>query len=159
VLARELGSRFVLDSSGTPLRLAVRGGVYLIKPSLRELAELVGRPLPGEPEQEQAARELVHSGESAIVVISLGAEGALLVWSEGSLRLRTPPGVPVQSKVGAGDSLVAGLVLGLAQGRTLPDSFQLGVAAGTASVLNPGTALCSRADTDRFYEQIGRPVA
>jgi 6-phosphofructokinase 2 len=86
-------------------------------------------------------------------VLSLGKEGALLVSKEGSERLRAPS-VTVKSKVGAGDSLVAGIVLGLARGRELRDAVRFGMAAGTAAAMTPGTELCRREDTERLYNQV-----
>jgi 6-phosphofructokinase 2 len=63
-----------------------------------------------------------------------------------------PPTVPIISKVGAGDSMVAGIVLSLARGKPLRKSLLFGVAAGTAAVMTPGTELCRREDAERLYE-------
>ena len=153
VLARDAGTRFVVDASGAALALAVSSGVYMLKPSLRELSELAGRDIRGESQQREVAQQIVRSGKSEVVLLSLGAEGALMVWAEGSARLRPPP-VQVQSTVGAGDSLVAGFLLSLTRGRSLRDAFRFGVAAGTATVMRPGTQLCPPEDTERLYEQL-----
>jgi len=56
--------------------------------------------------------------------------------------------------VGAGDSMVGGIVVGLARGWKIPDAVRFGVAAGAAAVMTPGTELCGREDTERLYEQI-----
>ena len=64
------------------------------------------------------------------------------------------PAVPVKSSVGAGDSLVAGIVLSLARGRPLAEAVRLGIAAGAAAVMNPGNALCRREDVERLYPQV-----
>jgi 6-phosphofructokinase 2 len=63
--------------------------------------------------------------------------------------------VPVRSKVGAGDSMVAGIVLGLARDYSLRDAVRFGIAAGTAAVMMPGTGLCRREDAERLFQQIG----
>ena len=87
-------SRFVLDSSGAALAEGLRSGrVYLVKPSMRELRALVGRELVHEKEQEEAAIEIVENGHAQIVVVSMGAAGALLVTAKGCdgfLRLPFP---------------------------------------------------------------------
>jgi 6-phosphofructokinase 2 len=64
------------------------------------------------------------------------------------------PTVPIKSKVGAGDSMVAGIVMSLAQGKILREAVRFGVAAGAAAVMTPGTELCRRGDTERLYQQI-----
>src|ERR1051326_124173 len=147
-------SRFILDSSGPALAEGLRSnGVYLTKPSLRELSGVVGRELMHEKEQENAAMEIVNTGHAQIVVVSLGAAGALLVTVEGCERIASPA-VPVKSKVGAGDSMVGGIVFGLARDMPVRDAVCLGIACGTATVMMPGTQLCRRQDAEIFFAQI-----
>ena len=147
------GARFVLDTSGAALRRALEAGVYLVKPNLRELESVVGRSLREPAEQEEGARQLVARGHAEIVTVSLGADGALLATRAGCRRLRAPKVKP-RSAVGAGDSFVGAMTLGLAQGRTPEDAFALAVATGTATVLTMGTELCRREDVLRIYRQI-----
>ena len=61
------------------------------------------------------------------------------------------PAVKRRSTVGAGDSMVAGLVYGLATGRSVREAVRLGVACGSAATMNPGTELFKKADVDRLY--------
>lgn len=152
-LARDMGSRVVVDASEDALRLAAREGVYLLKPNMRELSHLVGHEIKDESQQEAAAEGIVEEGWAQVVVVSLGAGGALLVSSEGAERIRAPT-VPIRSKIGAGDSMVAGIVLSLARGKALRDAIRFGVAAGSAAVMTPGTELCRREDTERLYERM-----
>jgi 6-phosphofructokinase 2 len=149
-IAKRKGARFVLDTSGEALRAALAAGVFLVKPNLRELETMVGRSLRSAPDQEAAAREAIEQGQAEIVTVSLGADGALLATREGCLRLAAPEVEP-KSAVGAGDSFVAAMTLGLAQGRTPEDAFVLAVATGTATVLTMGTELCRREDVERIY--------
>ena len=150
---RPKGVRLVLDTSGAALREALAAGVHLIKPSRGELERLLGRPLREPAALEEAARSIVADGGAEIVAVSLGADGALLATRDGCVRLRSPPVEP-QSAVGAGDSFVAGMTLGLAEGRPPKEAFALAVATGTATVLTMGTELCRRADVVRLHEQI-----
>ena len=83
------------------------------------------------------------------MVVSLGPEGALLVSADTTARLKALD-VPVRSAVGAGDSMVAGLVVGLLRGRSLRDALALGIAAGSAALLTPGSQVCRRDDVERF---------
>jgi len=152
-IATGLGIRLVVDTSGEPLRLASQAGVYLLKPNMNEIQSLVGREIQSELDLEETARELVEKGHSEVIIISLGAGGALMVSKDGCEHVRAPT-VPIKSRVGAGDSMVAGIVLSLANGKSLGDAVRFGVAAGAAAVMTPGTELGRREDTERLYQQI-----
>lgn len=157
-IANRLYCRFVLDTSGEDLR-HMKSGAYLLKPSLRELREWVGKDLRTEEEQIAAAHHLIGRGVGEVMIVSLGADGALLVTREGYERL-APVEVPVCSAVGAGDSMVAAVCFGLVQGLDLRHAVRLGMAAGAATLMTPGTGLCRRGDVERLYaKQIAsRPV-
>jgi 6-phosphofructokinase 2 len=152
-IGTEKGARVVIDTSGDALREAVAEGVYLIKPNRRELETLAGRELRSEADQEAAARGLIADGKVEVVAVSLGAEGALLVTADDFFRLQAPEVKP-RSAVGAGDSFVGAMTLGIAQGRSLRDAFTLAVATGTATVLTMGTELCRREDAERIYREL-----
>ena len=152
-LAREIKAKLILDTSGGPLRSALEEGVYLIKPNLRELGLLTRGDVEEESSHLELAETIIREGKSEIVVVSMGAAGALLVWKSGCERLRAPT-VPIKSKVGAGDSMVGGIVLALDRGWPVSDAVRFGVAAGAAAVMTPGTELCRRDDTERLYEQM-----
>lgn len=145
----------IVDTKQDALAEALEVGVYLIKPNLHELEEIVGRALEEDDEIERAAREIVERGAAEVVLVSLGRGGALLVTSGRAQRFFAPA-VPLRSKVGAGDSLVGGLVLGLSQGLSLSQSARLGVAAGAAAVMTEGTELCRREDTERLVSRVRR---
>jgi len=151
-LARRLGCRFVLDTSGPALR-HMKSGAYLIKPSLRELREWVGQELSSEAEQVEAAYNLINQGVSEIMIVSLGAEGALLVTREGYENL-APIQVPLCSAVGAGDSMVAAVCFGLVHGLDIRHAVRLGMAAGAATLMTPGTGLCRGDDVERLYAEL-----
>jgi 6-phosphofructokinase 2 len=148
---REKGIRMILDTSGDPLVEGVREGVFLIKPNVNELKTLAGMSdFDDESHLEEPALKLTREGGAEVVVASLGAAGAMLVWQDQCQRLRAPT-VSIKSKVGAGDSMVAGIVLALARGEDIVEAARFGVAAGAAAVMTPGTELCRRDDTERLY--------
>ena len=151
--AKERGIRIILDTSGRALFDALKEGVYLVKPNLRELEHLVGRKAVTAEEQEAMCKEIIADGRAEVVALTLGDEGALLVTEDRIVRLPTPK-VDAQSTVGAGDSFVGGLTLGLAGGWSLEDAFALGISCGAATVLTAGTELCHLEDIERFFEQI-----
>ena len=148
-LAKQQGVRVVLDASGAALAEALQVGVYLFKPSLRELRDLTGQALPDEASQVAAAQQLIQSGQAKIVAVSLGAEGAMVVSAQESWRARSIQ-VNVQTTIGAGDSFVAGMVWSLARGDTLLKAFQYGMASGAAALLAPGTSLAQASDVHRL---------
>jgi 6-phosphofructokinase 2 len=150
---KKRGAKTIIDVSGKALDQALQEGVYLIKPNVREFRELVGEDIKEESEIKAEAQKMVKSGRCEVLVISLGAAGALMVSEEVSEHI-LPPTVPIVSKVGAGDSMVAGIVLSLARGKPLRESVLFGVAAGTAAVMTPGTELCRRDDVERLYAQM-----
>jgi 6-phosphofructokinase 2 len=152
-LVKEQNTRLIVDTSGDALRLAVEEGVFLIKPNLQEFAELTGQERVDELLEEHLARELVSTNKSEAVVVSLGAAGVLVATPDGMERVQAPL-VPINSKVGAGDSTVAGIVLALARGQSWREAIRFGVAAGAAAVMTPGTELCLREDVERLYEQL-----
>ena len=123
------------------------------KPSLREFQEWTGAASADEPRLRELAREVLAKGWCEVLVLSLGSGGAL--WTTRSEQERlTAPAVPVSSSVGAGDSLVAGIVLSLCRGRPLREAVRFGVAAAAAAVMNPGTQLCRREDAERLFDQV-----
>lgn len=146
-------TRVVLDTSGNGLRRALERGVYLVKPNLGELSDMVGRRFERDSEAVDAASELITRGSAEAVVVSVGRGGALLVTRDGCQRFGAPT-VNAQSKVGAGDSMVGGLVHALARGDDLVEATRLAVAAGTAAVMTPGTELCRREDVERLYAEM-----
>jgi 6-phosphofructokinase 2 len=151
--AKERGMRVVLDTSGRALFDALQEGVHVVKPNQRELENLLGRKATNRGEQESLSREVLDNGWAEIVALTLGSEGAIVVWNDGC-RFLASPDVEVKSAVGAGDSFVGALTLGLAQGRPVDDAFALAVATGAATVMTAGTELCHREDVDRLYAQI-----
>jgi len=142
----------VLDSSGEALRRSVEaGGLLLVKPSLGEFQELVGRPVESPGEVGEAAAAIVAAGQAELVAVTMGEAGALLASRDGTLHL---PAIPIaaESAVGAGDSFVAAMVHALGEGRAPQEAFRYGMAAGAAAVLTPGTALAFPEDIERLYK-------
>ncbi|HET8693065.1 MAG TPA: 1-phosphofructokinase family hexose kinase [Aquabacterium sp.] len=153
IAARQMGARYVIDSTGEPLKLALQAGVYLYKPSLRELQELTGRKLETTADQIAAARMLITSGQVDVLALSLGDRGALLVTRDEAWQA-DPVAVQVESAIGAGDSFVGGLVWSLNQSSDLPTAFTYAMAAASAALLHPGTQLCQPEDVMKLKDQV-----
>ena len=152
-MGNQVGARVVVDTSGNALKLAANEGAFLLKPNLPELESLVGHQLTTELEQEEGARDLLNQGYAEMLMVSLGAGGALLASRDGIRRLRAPT-VRTRSRVGAGDSMVGGTVHGLMSGMEIEDAARLGIAAGAAAVMTPGTQLCRKNDIERIYRNL-----
>ena len=152
-VAKRQKRKLIVDSSGEALRLAVEEGVYLIKPNLGELSKLAEKEIIETNDIEPIAKGLIQKGNCEIVVVSMGALGAMLISRDSTYKVEAPI-VKKKTTVGAGDSMVAGIVLCISQGKSLLEALQYGVACGTAATLNAGTALCRKEDVDRLYELI-----
>ena len=152
-LAQQHGVRVVLDTNGPALAEAIKVGVYLFKPSLRELRDLTGQALPDTDNQLAAAQQLIDRGQAHIVAVSLGEQGAMVVSATERWRARSIP-VAVQTTIGAGDSFVGGMVWALARGDSLVKAFQYGMASGAAALLAPGTSLSQAADVHHLLPQV-----
>lgn len=150
-IAQSSGIKVIVDTSGAPLQKVLETGVYLIKPNIGELAKLVGAPHLELPEVERAAKSLIEKGGAQIVVVSLGAEGALLV-SKDVVEFVAAPKVEKKSTVGAGDSMVGGMVWALSQNKPLKEVLQWGVSCGTAATMNEGTQLFKVEDVRRLFD-------
>lgn len=152
-MAKQRGARMILDTSGPALAAAVAEGVDLIKPNLREMRDLTGREPSDAHEWEGAAKDLVRSGKVAVIALTMGHLGAVLVTRDLILRA-APLAIAPVSAVGAGDSFLGALIYGLASGMDLDDSFRLAAAAGAAALLNPGTELCRADDVKRLAKAV-----
>jgi len=152
-LAQQHDVRVVLDTNGPALAEALKVGVYLFKPSLRELRDLTGQALPDTDSQLAAAQQLIDRGQAHIVAVSLGEQGAMVVSATERWRARSIP-VAVQTTIGAGDSFVGCMVWALARGDSLVKAFQYGMASGAAALLAPGTSLSQAADVHHLLPQV-----
>lgn len=153
------GVRVVVDTSGPPLAAALRAGVALVKPSLRELREVMQQPLEHVADWCAAAQSLVTSGASEIVALSVGEQGAVLatragVWQVPALNVPATTGT-----TGAGDCFLAALVWALDRGDAPAEALRWGVAAGAAALLHPGTTLARAEDVQRLVHSVPAPVA
>jgi 6-phosphofructokinase 2 len=155
-LAKQHGVRVVLDTNGPALVEALNVGVYLFKPSLRELQQWTGCDLPDKASQVKVLRQLTHEGKAQVIALSLGHEGAILAtgdetWYGESLK------VEVKTTIGAGDSFLAGLIWAMHNKLSLQTTFAYGLAAGAAALLRSGTSLCTATDVNALIPQ-AKPI-
>ena len=147
-LGRERGAYTVLDADAEALAAGLRAKPDLVKSNHHEAERLLGHSLDKDDDLLKAAEEMRALGAGA-AVITAGGRGAVAVSDEGVWRA-WPPDTAVVSAVGAGDALLAGLLLKLEDGDDLGEALRYGTAAGAAACLTPGTQLCRRADVERL---------
>ena len=174
-----LGVPTVLDTSGPALRQGLTAHPWLTKPNRAEAEALLGKRLRRLSDVANAAKQLVApppvsspkatlgkaddgpSGQATggggvgrgpqLAIVSLGPDGAVLAaQAHDEVLWGKPPRVPVESAVGAGDSLIAGFVVGWLRTHSLHEALRLGIACGAACAMTPGTELCHRADVERL---------
>lgn len=161
-LARALagrGLRVAVDTSGPPLAAALQAGVALVKPSLRELRDVMQQPLEHAADWCTAAQSLVHSGAADIVALSVGEQGAVLATREGVWQAPALNVPATSGTAGAGDCFLATLVWALDRGDAPAEALRWGVAAGAAALLHPGTTLAQADDVRRLVRSVPAPMA
>ena len=147
------GCKLIVDSSHEPLQEALHEGIFLMKPNLKEFMFLTDKEIEDESQIIRKAQEIIKNQQCEVIVISLGAAGAYYITSETFTHIPSPL-VPLSSRVGAGDCMVAGITYQLSLGNSIDQAIFYGIAAGAAAAMTPGTELCKKEDTERLYHLI-----
>lgn len=150
--ARIKGLKTALDADGAALRAGVAARPNVVKPNRYELERYVGHELKGEEALIAAGQELIREGIET-VILSDGPRAAYAISAE-EIWVATPPQIEPQSAVGAGDSMLGGVIWQLACGSRLDEALAWGVAAGAATALTPGTELCHLRDVKLLMEKV-----
>lgn len=144
--------RVLLDADGDRLRAGLKAKPFLIKPNRYELELLVGKKLNDMDDLLDAAQMCIDAGVGAVAV-SMGGDGALI--TDGKTAFRTPGlQVEVKSTVAAGDSMIAGIAVGLSRGYSLEEAFRLGVATATTRCMTPPEEIISAQMCLRLSEKL-----
>lgn len=149
-LLDERGVYAVVDTAGEALMKTLRYEPFLIKPNRQELEELAGSRLFTREEIVAQGRRLQEMGAQN-VLISMAAEGAVLLTSDGKMFFGEAPRGTVRNSVGAGDSMVGGFVAGWLKTGSYPTALQWGIAAGSASAFCEG--LATGEEIRRLFEE------
>jgi 1-phosphofructokinase len=146
--AHEAGSKVLLDADGEALRLGLEAVPDFIKPNAKEAARLLGKPVDTLDQARAAARELRDGGIST-VVISRGADGAVLAFDD-LVICGTSPEVQTKSTIGSGDSLLGGMLWAMTDCKSIEEAFAWGLAAGAATATTDGSEIARRAVVKRL---------
>lgn len=150
--ANAKGAKVILDADGDLLKEAIEAKPYLVKPNIHELEKLAGRALETRESIIEASHEILDKGVQ-YVVVSMGEEGALCISKE-YVYFSQGLQVPVKSTVGAGDSMVAGLAVGIHQKVSMDKTFKLASASATAAVMSEGSSAGKKEDIEWLKERI-----
>lgn len=111
-LCKEAEIPVIVDTSGNNLKEVLKEQPFLIKPNLHEAQELIGEEIKNEKDMKKTANYFLAQGVE-IIVISMGARGAIFANKKNCYYLKTPQVSISNTTVGAGDSMVAGLAVAL----------------------------------------------
>ncbi len=153
IIAQKKGARLVIDIPAEAMQQYPISDAYLLKPNLNELSMLAGKKELHGDEIAIAAKAIIDKNICKMVLVSMGAAGALLVTKDITEQFMAPP-IKRKSTVGAGDSMLAGTVLYLRSEKNIREAVRFGIACGTAATMNEGTQLCNRAEAERLYRFI-----
>ena len=144
--------KMFVDTEGNKLIEAAKQGVYLVKPNLAELEDVVKTTILRHGDMLNACRKLIDLGAEN-VLLSLGRHGAIFTNGTKSYYAKTA-NVAVNSTVGAGDSMLAAAAYMVEKGADMKEVLRSSVAAGTASITTPGTNLFYKDKYDEIYKKI-----
>lgn len=151
--ARKDNVKLVLDTSGKAYSGILKEGAYLLKPNMNELEDLVGEKAEDEQQQKELLLQVLEKYPIEVIVLSLGSKGALLA-TKGKVRHFPAPAVVPISSIGAGDSMVAGMVFSLSRGDELEKAILYGLACGSATIKSPGTELLKQEDVEPLFNKL-----
>ncbi|QGM81231.1 1-phosphofructokinase [Otariodibacter oris] len=105
------GLKIILDTSHSALSEGIKAKPWLIKPNQKELEDLTNHALTNLDDIIYSAK-ILHQKGIENVIVSMGDKGAVWVNDQGILRAEPPHFEHIVSTVGAGDSMIAGLLYG-----------------------------------------------
>ena len=147
------GTPCVLDTDDQALKYGVEARPFMIKPNEYEMQRLCGRRLRSLEDYVLSARHWVRQG-IGLVVVSLGDKGALFADARQVFHAEPPRGIEAHSKVGAGDSLIGGVLLGLTRKMELKEAARWGIAAASSAVMREAPRLCRKSDIPGLIRKV-----
>ena len=145
------GKQVILDTSGRLLEQGIKAAPTMIKPNSDEIAALLGVGITNRGELIVNGKKLQGMGIE-YVVISLGADGALVITADHVYHGQPPKITPVNT-VGCGDSMVAAFAVGLARAYSVEECLKYAVSVSAANALTMATGHFEPEDQKRLYEQ------
>lgn len=147
------GVKIIVDTSGPVFSEVLKNELFLIKPNQKELARLAGKESLSKEERETFAMKLVTDKIAKYIVVSLGKDGAFMAHKDG-IEYVAAPEISLKSTIGAGDSMVAGLIYAIVKNESPKNMLRWGVACGVSATLSEGSDLAHKADIDEVLKLI-----
>ena len=144
--------KFILDTSGESLKVALESNPYLIKPNSDEIKQLLNINIESKDELIDAARKLLNMGAQN-VCISLGKDGMIYLNENELYEVRVPE-IKAVNTVGSGDSTIAGFSVGILRGYDTVELLKLANACGMSNALNMETGFINLSDINNFTKEI-----
>ncbi len=151
-LVKKQGKPVILDTSGELLKMGIEAAPTMVKPNIDEIRMLTNKDCNTQEELIQAAKS-IHEKGVAVVVISLGADGSLVVCKEGVYRARVPK-IDAVNTVGCGDSMTAGFAIGFEQGFSMEETLRIASAISAAAALREETGFFVKEDMKQIYDKV-----
>ncbi|KAA3661840.1 MAG: 1-phosphofructokinase [Chloroflexi bacterium] len=151
-ILHQANAKAILDTSGAALEHGCAARPFLAKPNDAEASKLTGLPVKNRVQIAVAAQTIQATGVSN-VVISLGKDGAMLANGQQTV-VATSPTIEEQNPIGAGDSMVGGLVWGLSHNQDVSESLRWGIACGAATASMKGTAVGNKAVVKSLHSKV-----
>ncbi|MBX4267479.1 1-phosphofructokinase [Clostridium estertheticum] len=146
------GGRVILDADGDMLMQGIKAGPYIVKPNVEELEKAFGISIDGEEKVIETAKKILKYGVK-FVVISQGSEGSLVISSDKIAKV-VGLKVEVKSTVGAGDSMVAAMAVGIQNNYGFEETMKLACATSAANVMTEGTQTGRLIDIEKLKKQV-----
>lgn len=151
-LADQAAADLIIDTSGPALAALVKkgqAGIRILVMDEDEASQLAGIPHVEIDDASKIGTRLIADRVAETIIVTLGGRAAVVTSPAGKLCL-IPPNVQISSKVGAGDSFVAGLVTSLSEGRPFGQALKHAMGTATSAVTTPATELCTREGAETY---------
>lgn len=151
-LCRENNVKFILDTSGEALKVALKSKPYLIKPNTDEIKQLLNIDIESRDEVISAGKKLIEMGAEN-VCISLGKDGMIYLNAEEVYEAKVPK-IEAVNTVGSGDSTIAAFSVGILRGYEIEELLKLSNACGISNALNIETGFVSLEEVEKYKDLV-----
>ncbi len=150
-IAKEKNKKFILDTSGETLKEGIKASPYMIKPNKDELESIIGNSIDTEEELIEALKSF-HKYDIELIIVSLGADGSVVCHNDEIYKVDAPK-IDAINPVGSGDSMVAGIAVGLSRGYDFEKTIKLATACGTANAMEKETGKVNINNVKKLMER------